>query len=100
VLEIVIQNTGADSGGLDAHPFHAHGRHYWDLGSGNGTYDRGANEEKLAGGQPVTRDTTVLYRYVLSMGDGTVMRWRAWRLRFTEPGVWMIHYHILQHMLT
>jgi L-ascorbate oxidase len=25
VLEIVIQNTGTDSGGLDNHSFHAHG---------------------------------------------------------------------------
>lgn len=34
VLEIVIQNTGATSGGLDVHPFHAHGAHYFDIGSG------------------------------------------------------------------
>jgi L-ascorbate oxidase len=27
------------------------------------------------------------------------MGWRAWRLRVTQPGVWMIHCHILQHMV-
>lgn len=101
VLEIVIQNTGADSGGLDVHPFHAHGAHYWDIGSGNGTYDAAENNAKLAssGYRPVKRDTTMLYRYGTATGNGTVEGWRAWRLRVTEPGVWMIHCHILQHML-
>lgn len=36
VLEIVLQNTGSlvqDNGGVDYHPFHAHGQHYFDLGS-------------------------------------------------------------------
>lgn len=101
VLEIVIQNTGADAGGLDVHPFHAHGAHYWDLGSGNGTFNATANEEKWAalGTRPVLRDTTVLYRYESATGNGTVQGWRAWRIKITEPGVWMIHCHILQHML-
>ena len=99
VLEIVIQNTGADAGGLDAHPFHAHGAHYWDIGSGNGTYNATANEEKLKGTSPVKRDTTILYRYEMTTINGTDAGWRAWRLRVTEPGVWMIHCHILQHML-
>jgi L-ascorbate oxidase len=99
VVDIVLLNTGADSGGLDAHPWHAHGRHYWDLGSGNGTYNAVNNEEQWGGKEPATRDTTMLYRYATSTGNGTVEGWRAWRLRVTEPGVWMIHCHILQHML-
>ncbi|KAH8817524.1 Cupredoxin, partial [Xylogone sp. PMI_703] len=101
VLEIVIQNTGADSGELEVHPFHAHGAHYWDLGSGNGTYEANANEEKIRAGhhRPVKRDTTMLYRYGTSTGNGTTEGWRAWRLKITEPGVWMIHCHVLQHML-
>ena len=101
VLEIIIQNTGADSGGLDTHPFHAHGAHYWDLGSGNGTYNSTANEEKWASieGGPVLRDTTILYKYAAKTGNGTAMGWRAWRLRVSEPGVWMVHCHILQHMI-
>ena len=49
VLEIVFQNTGADAGGLDVHPFHAHGAHYWDVGSGNGSFDPLANEAGLEG---------------------------------------------------
>lgn len=99
VLEIVIQNTGADSGGLDTHPWHAHGSHYYDIGSGSGTYNAAMNEVRLIGMQPVKRDTTVLYRYATSTTNGTDAGWRAWRLRVTEPGVWMIHCHILQHML-
>ncbi len=99
VLEIVIQNTGADNGGLDVHPFHAHGGHFWDLGSGNGTYDIAANEAKLAGTQPVKRDTTMLYRYGKKTTPGANAGWRAWRLRVEEPGVWMIHCHTLQHMI-
>jgi len=101
VLEIVIQNTGADAAGLDAHPFHAHGAHYWDLGSGNGTYNTAANEAKWkeSTGTPVRRDTTVLYRYEMTTGNGTDAGWSAWRLKVTEPGVWMVHCHILEHML-
>lgn len=52
VIEIVVQNTASDRGSFDTHPFHAHGSHYYDLGSGNGTYDPSANEEHLKGLQP------------------------------------------------
>ena len=99
VLEIVIQNSGATNGGLDVHPFHAHGKHFWDLGSGNGTYNVTANEQRLAGTQPVLRDTTMLYRYETATTPGANAGWRAWRLRVKEPGVWMIHCHTLQHMI-
>ncbi|KAJ8101982.1 Cupredoxin [Lipomyces tetrasporus] len=99
VLEIVIQNTGSTSGGLDVHPFHAHGAHYYDIGSGNGTYDVVENEKLLKGIEPIRRDTTMLYRYGSTTMPGAHAGWRAWRLRVTTPGVWMIHCHILQHMI-
>ncbi|KAK1994863.1 L-ascorbate oxidase [Colletotrichum falcatum] len=102
VLEIVWHNTGSlvnGGGGLDIHPFHAHGGHYWDCGSGNGTYDPDANEEKLKNYRPVKRDTTNLYRYGEKTVSGDVSGWRAWRLRVTDAGVWMVHCHILQHMV-
>jgi L-ascorbate oxidase len=98
VLEIVIQNT-ASAIGVDVHPFHAHGAHYYDIGSGSGTYDVAANEARLKGTQPVMRDTTMLYRYGPNTTPGAPAGWRAWRLRVTQPGVWMIHCHILQHMI-
>ena len=101
VLEIVFQNTGsvATPGQIDSHPFHAHGTHYYNIGSGNGTYDVEANERRLNGTNPVQRDTTVLYQYEAMTTPGTAAGWRAWRLRADNPGVWMIHCHILQHMI-
>jgi L-ascorbate oxidase len=101
VLEIVIQNTGSLSGNgsLDVHPFHAHGGHFYDIGSGDGIYDLEANENRLAATSPVKRDTTMLFKYAASTGVGQKAGWRAWRLRVQDPGVWMIHCHILQHMV-
>jgi L-ascorbate oxidase len=99
VIEIIIQNTGSDVGSVDVHPFHAHGAHYYDLGSGNGTYDPVKNEENIKGLNLAKRDTTMLYKYTEKTTPGSDMGWRAWRLRVTEPGVWMIHCHILQHMV-
>jgi len=89
VIEIVIQNTGSDVGSVDVHPFHAHGAHFYDLGSGNGTYDAEANEALIAGLSLAKRDTTMLYKYTEHTTPGVDMGWRAWRLRVTEPGVWM-----------
>ncbi|KAF9638704.1 putative l-ascorbate oxidase protein [Lasiodiplodia theobromae] len=99
VLEIVIQNTGSYSGGVDSHPMHFHGAHYFYLGSGPGTYDRAANEARLAGRTPVTRDTTMLYRYSEKEEPKKDHSWVAWRIRVEQPGVWMLHCHILQHMI-
>jgi L-ascorbate oxidase len=99
VIEIIIQNTGSDVGSVDVHPFHAHGAHYYDLGSGNGTYDPEENEKLIRGLELAKRDTTMLYKYGEKTVPGEDMGWRAWRLRVTEPGVWMIHCHILQHMV-
>ena len=80
------------------HPFHAHGGHYYDIGSGNGTYDPSENEKKLQGYNPVLRDTTNLYRYTDATVAGINAGWRGWRLRVEDAGVWMVHCHILQHM--
>lgn len=100
VLDIVIQNSGSTGGTLDMHAsFHAHAAHYYDLGSGNGTYNVTENEIRLAGTKPVLRDSTVLYKYGTKIAPGANAGWRAWRLRVTEPGVSMIHCHILQHMI-
>ena len=77
VLEIVIQNTGSTVGGLDVHPFHAHGAHYYDIGSGNGTYDADANNALLGDRQPVKRDTTMLYRYGNETTPGALAGWRG-----------------------
>lgn len=105
VLEIVIQNIGAKTydnqtaGGLDVHPWHAHGEHYYDIGGGPGAYDPTTLERQLHGTKPVLRDTTMLFRYNATVKPNEKSGWRAWRLRVQQPGVWMIHCHLLQHML-
>lgn len=104
VLEIVLQNRGAragNSGVLDTHPFHSHGKHYFDVGSGPGKFDAEANNAKLErlGYKPITRDTTMLYQYHDAVAPGEPDGWRAWRVRVGNPGVWMLHCHVLAHMM-
>ncbi|KAK5635758.1 hypothetical protein RRF57_011470 [Xylaria bambusicola] len=105
VLEIVLQNIGTRTydgsagGGLDTHPWHMHGKHYYDIGAGEGAYDPAVAEAKLQGTTPIQRDTTMLFRYDATTGVGEVHGWRAWRLRVEDAGVWMAHCHILQHMV-
>ncbi|KAK3991488.1 putative L-ascorbate oxidase [Cladorrhinum sp. PSN332] len=103
VLEIVLQNTGSlvSNGGVETHPFHAHSKHYYDIGSGPGKYDADANNKRLAetGYKPVKRDTTMMFAYPGQVGLGEPAGWRAWRTKVTDAGVWMIHCHILAHMM-
>jgi len=106
VLEIVIQNTGSlleeAHGVVESHPFHAHGQHYYDVGSGPGLYDAETNNAKLAemDYKPIKRDTTLLFRYPPGKVEpGAPAGWRAWRMRVDNPGVWMMHCHILAHMI-
>lgn len=105
IIDIVWENNNGPSGGWDIHPFHAHGRHYWDLGSGNGTYDATENNAKLDalfekdGWTPALRDTTMQYRYAEKGVPYTTAGWRAWRVNVSEPGVWMMHCHIFAHRI-
>ncbi|KAG9775150.1 L-ascorbate oxidase, partial [Aureobasidium melanogenum] len=64
VLDIVWLSNSGPTGGWDFHPLHAHGKHYFDLGSGNGTYNATTNEAKFHRYTPARRDTTILYRYI------------------------------------
>ena len=109
VIEIILLNEAGYANTYDVHPWHAHGGHYYDIGSGPGMYDLNANEAKLqslndrTGFVPTLRDTTMLYRWPANNSvvdpEGTVSGWRGWRIRITDPGVWMIHCHSLQHMV-
>ncbi|KAB5542819.1 Cupredoxin [Coniochaeta sp. 2T2.1] len=109
VLEIVVQNQGAinadgnnrGSGLVEAHPFHIHGQHVWDVGSGDGKYDAQANEKKIKklGWKPVRRDTSMLYKFESNVDPGAAAGWRAWRIRVDYAGVWMLHCHTLGHMV-
>ncbi|GAM82372.1 hypothetical protein ANO11243_003510 [Dothideomycetidae sp. 11243] len=99
VLDIVWLNNGGIHGTYDSHPMHMHGEHYWDLGSGNGTYNPWENDKKFRGFTPAKRDTTSLYRYGTAGVPYTTAGWRAWRTRVTEEniGAWMAHCHVAQH---
>ncbi|KAJ5701598.1 hypothetical protein N7488_009146 [Penicillium malachiteum] len=100
VLEIVWQNEGTfTNGGLDVHPFHAHGRHFYDIGGGDGKYNATANEERLKSSRPIQRDISMLYRYRNETDPLAPSGWRAWRIKVTDAGVWMYHCHSLQHMI-
>ncbi|KAK2763082.1 hypothetical protein FQN54_009716 [Arachnomyces sp. PD_36] len=100
VIEIIWQNQGGVSdGSVQSHPFHGHGRHFYDIGGGDGSYDVDKNEERLKNSEPVTRDTTMLYGYRTKTDPLAPSGWRGWRLRVTDAGVWMMHCHILHHMV-
>ena len=68
VLEIVWQNVvgNVETRVLENHPFHAHGDHFWDVGSGSGPFTVAKAEvvlqERIRNGGPIKRDTTNLYR--------------------------------------
>lgn len=100
VLDIVWLSNSGPTGGWDFHPMHAHGSHYWDIGSGNGTYNATENEKHFENYTPAKRDTTMLHRYATKGEVETTAGWRAWRIRVTEDtvGAWMMHCHILAHM--
>ncbi|KAH8703085.1 putative multi-copper oxidase [Talaromyces proteolyticus] len=105
VIDIILINEpNGVYGGFDTHPWHIHGDHVYDLGCGSGTYNATENEERLKGYNPIQRDTSLLFKYVDGdeVGAGhnyTCQGWRAWRVKVQNPGVWMIHCHILQHMI-
>lgn len=105
VIEIVFQQVGSRNrdpkwvGGLDTHPWHAHGSHIYDIGGGPGVFYPEIAERQLKGTHPIRRDTSMLFRYTPRVREDQPWGWRAWRVRVEDPGVWMIHCHMLQHMV-
>ncbi|KAM0524767.1 hypothetical protein ACHAPE_000868 [Trichoderma viride] len=105
VIEIVFQQLGSRNvdkwwaGGLDTHPWHAHGSHIYDIGGGPGVFHPDIAEQQLKGTHPIRRDTSMLFRYKRRVQENQPWGWRAWRLRVEDAGVWMIHCHTLQHMV-
>lgn len=92
IIDIILLNEpNGVLGGFDAHPWHVHGGHIYDLGSGRGDYNRQKHLQQLKGYNPVIRDTTLLWKYVDGDGIGTmspysVHGWRAWRLHVQDAG--------------
>lgn len=92
VIDIILVNEPDGLPvGFDTHPWHVHGEHVYDIGSGPGTYNATANEERLQRYNPVLRDTTILYKYTDSEYVGENMNytsqgWRGWRVKVENPG--------------
>lgn len=108
VLDIVIQNiAGQTSGMAEAHPWHAHGEKYWDMGHGPGNFSYAALDVFNANrtGKPYLRDTSVAYpspgaSYLgQAIDKGGAAGWRLFRIRVTDPGLWLIHCHIAPHQV-
>jgi L-ascorbate oxidase len=106
VLDIVIQNRAGETTGVaEAHPWHSHGNKYWDMGQGRDEfeYDKIRAYREAAKGKPFLRDTSVAYpapgaSYLedkLPIFDHA--GWRLFRIRVENPGIWLIHCHILPH---
>ncbi|KAH8810951.1 Cupredoxin-like protein [Xylogone sp. PMI_703] len=79
------------------HPVHVHGRHFYVLGRGTGNWTWNTVEEAAAAmprafnlENPPLRDT------YLTLGDPG--SWMALRRPSDNPGVWLMHCHILSHI--
>lgn len=105
VVEIVLQNNraGAFGGeygnttltmnrnGLEQHPFHLHGYHFFMVGSGLGNWSLDKVDTEYNTVNPALRDTATLLFNASNSG------WTALRFRTSNPGVWPLHCHILAH---
>lgn len=108
MLDIVIQNiAGQTSGVAEAHPWHAHGEKYWDMGHGPGnfSYEALAAFNANRTGKPYRRDASVAYpspgaSYAgVAIDKGAPAGWRLFRIRVEDPGLWLIHCHIAPHQV-
>lgn len=80
-----------------SHPIHVHGRHFYVLGRGSTNFTWNTIEEAAAAMpdafnlvNPPIRDT------YLTLGDAG--SWLALRRPSDNPGVWLLHCHILSHI--
>ncbi|KAJ3157608.1 hypothetical protein HDU86_003260 [Geranomyces michiganensis] len=102
VVDIVLQsNVGTLNGVCEEHPFHLHGHSFWDLGGGNGTWNPGI---KVNVDRAVLRDTVTVYPYRSAyfqtpLPAGSSCGWRRIRFVADNPGAWMLHCHIVAHLV-
>ncbi|KXN72818.1 hypothetical protein CONCODRAFT_4315 [Conidiobolus coronatus NRRL 28638] len=98
VVDIIIQNTVDLAGVCDNHPWHLHGHSFWDLGSGPGTWN--PSNSTILIKEPILRDT---FTFSLGLPVGnlepkTDCGWHAIRFKVDNPGIWLFHCHIVQHL--
>lgn len=101
VLDIILLNMpppntpswGGAFGASDSHPFHLHGAHYYDLGYGEGGYDKCVVEDNIANNRVLKRDTSMLYYHANAPTADSPDGWRAMRIKVESLGVWLFHCH-------
>jgi len=106
VIDIVFQLTAAFDGTCHPHPFHLHGHNFWEYAHGPGSYDHGANPNRTKLTNNIKRDTTMVYPTQWAYFDTPLdpahftlgCGWKKIRYVADNPGIWLIHCHILPHM--
>ncbi|TPX58053.1 hypothetical protein PhCBS80983_g03412 [Powellomyces hirtus] len=102
VVDILLQaRVGTLNGVCEQHPFHLHGHSFWDLGGGNGTWNPTMRPDTK---HAVIRDTLTVYPspsayFETPQPEGTGCGWRRLRFVADNPGAWMLHCHIVAHLV-
>ncbi|GAB2282686.1 hypothetical protein Dimus_017224 [Dionaea muscipula] len=86
-LQIVFQDTALL--GTENHPMHLHGFNFHVLAQGFGNYDPSTDPTKFNLVNPQIRNTIGV----------PVGGWAAIRFRANNPGVWLMHCHLDEHLM-
>ncbi|GAB2231774.1 hypothetical protein Droror1_Dr00010786 [Drosera rotundifolia] len=87
-LQIVLQGTALV--GVENHPMHIHGFNFHVLAQGFGNYNHSTDPSKFNLVNPQLRNTIGV-----PVGGWAVIRFRA-----NNPGVWLMHCHLDEHLST
>lgn len=104
-VQIVFQNRFSSLGVCEQHPWHMHGHTFYVVGSGPDEYDRDTAEvifnENVTKNSIQFRDVVTLYpnRSDNETMVGTPCGWVAIRFIANNPGVWLVHCHLVAHMI-
>lgn len=115
-VDFVLQNTVILPGSCEAHPWHTHGHFHWEVAYGSGQYNPSVkpgdgNPNVTFVTDPIARDTSLVYptSHAYFDTDNTAnpadpsqlvpCGWKKIRIFTDNPGVWLVHCHILAHMM-
>ncbi|GAA0169610.1 oxidase [Lithospermum erythrorhizon] len=85
-VQVVLQDTSI--GGIEDHPIHLHGYHFFVVGQGFGNFNPRTDTAKFNLVDPPVRNTINV-----PTGGWSVIRFIA-----DNPGVWLMHCHIDSHL--
>ncbi|MED6179978.1 hypothetical protein PIB30_005777, partial [Stylosanthes scabra] len=85
-VQVVLQNTAIL--GTENHPIHIHGFNFYVLAQGFGNYNDTEDESKFNFVNPQVRNTIAV-----PVGGWAVIRFRA-----DNPGIWLVHCHLENHL--